>query len=178
MFFHTYQNYEIMERLRGRPDAAANVFGSPEYPSIRGTVAFYQLSDKVLVQANFIGLPDQVQLSEEGKPCGGSILGFHIHAGSSCTGNDTDPFADAGAHYDSTLTKPGDTKGCPHPYHAGDLPPLFVNDGSAFMIVATNRFTVKEILGRAVIVHAHPDDFHTQPAGDADGKIACGIIRR
>lgn len=51
-------------------------------------------------------------------------------------GNDTDPFADAGAHYDSTLTKSGDTDGCPHPYQAGDLRPLFVNDSSAFMIVA------------------------------------------
>lgn len=81
MFFHTYQNYEIMERLQGRPDAAANVFGSPEYPSIRGTVAFYQLSDKVLVQANFIGLPDQVQLSEEGKPLRWKYFGIPYTCG-------------------------------------------------------------------------------------------------
>lgn len=177
MFFHTYRNQEMIERLQGRADAVANVFGSWKYRTIRGTVAFYQLADKVLVQASFVGLPDQTQLSPEGKPCGGSILGFHIHAGGSCTGNDTDPFADAGAHYDNTLTGPDDTQGCPHPYHAGDLPPLFVNNGTAFMVVATNRFTVEEIVGRTVIVHAHPDDFHSQPAGDADGKIACGVIR-
>ncbi len=175
MFFHTYQNPEIMTRLRGRADAAAKVLGSREYRAIRGIVSFYQLADQVLVQANFVGLPDEIRQSQGNGTCGGSILGLHIHAGGSCTGNDTDPFADAGSHYDKTLTAGG--VGCPHPYHAGDLPPLFVNNGSAVMIVATNRFTVEEILGRTVIVHAHVDDFHSQPAGDAGGRIACGVIR-
>ncbi|MCI8611155.1 MAG: superoxide dismutase family protein [Clostridiales bacterium] len=164
-----------MTRLRGRADAAAKVLGSREYRAIRGIVSFYQLADQVLVQANFVGLPDEIRQSQGNGTCGGSILGLHIHAGGSCTGNDTDPFADAGSHYDKTLTAGG--VGCPHPYHAGDLPPLFVNNGSAFMIVATNRFTVEEILGRTVIVHAHVDDFHSQPAGDAGGRIACGVIR-
>lgn len=177
MFFHTYKNIEILERLQGKADAVARMFGSREFRAIRGTVAFYQMPGKVLVQASFIGLPDQIQLTPGGAPCAGSILGFHIHAGGSCTGNETDPFADAGAHYDSTLTASGDMPGCPHPYHAGDLPPLLVNNGTAYMVVATNRFTVEEILGRTVIVHAHADDFRSQPAGDADGRIACGIIR-
>lgn len=177
MFFHTYQNPKFMERLRGRADAMARVMGSREYRTIRGVVSFYQLTDQVLVQASFIGLPDMFQQSQgTDMPCGGSILGLHIHAGGSCTGNDTDPFADAGSHYDNTLTAQGG--GCPHPYHAGDLPPLFVNNGSAYMVVATNRFTVEEILGRTVIVHAHVDDFHSQPAGDAGGRIACGVIQR
>lgn len=171
MFFHTYKNNDILERLSGKADAYARVFGSREYRAVRGMVAFYQMPDKVLVQVQFIGLPDQVQHTEDGKPCGGSILGFHIHTGGSCTGNETDPFADAGGHYDNNA------QGCPHPYHAGDLPPLFVNNGTAFMVVATNRFTVEEILGRTVIVHAHPDDFHSQPAGDSGGRIACGMIR-
>ncbi|MCI8472949.1 MAG: superoxide dismutase family protein [Clostridiales bacterium] len=177
MFFHTYKNNDILERLGGRADAYARVFGSREYRTIRGTVEFYQMPDKVLVQAHFIGLPDQIQQSPSGKPCGGSILGFHIHAGGSCTGNETDPFADAGGHYDNTVTASGNMQGCPHPYHAGDLPPLFVNNGTAYMVVATNRFTVEEILGHTVIVHAHPDDFHSQPAGDSGSRIACGIIR-
>lgn len=178
MFYHTYQNFEIMRRLRGRPDAVANVFGSPAYPSVRGTVAFYQLPGEVLVQANFIGLPDREHLAGKEEGCGDGILGFHIHAGKHCTGNADDPFADAGAHYDNMAPESGGTGGCPHPYHAGDLPPLFVNDGSAFMIVATNRFAVKEILGRTVIVHARADDFRSQPSGDADGRIACGVIQR
>lgn len=175
MFFHTYQNPEIIARLRGHADAVAKVLGSREYRAIRGMVSFYQLSNQVLVQANFVGLPDEIRQSQNGRACGGSVLGLHIHTGGSCTRNDTDPFADAGSHYDNTLIA-GDGE-CPHPYHAGDLPPLFVNDGSAFMIVATNRFTVEEVVGRTVIVHAHVDDFHSQPAGDAGGRIACGVIR-
>ena len=56
--------------------------------------------------------------------------------------------------------------------------PIFVNDGTAWGAFVTTRFTIREILGRAVIVHAMPDDFHTQPSGDSGEKIACGIIRR
>jgi hypothetical protein len=32
------------------------------------------------------------------------------------------------------------------------------------------------ILGRGVIVHANPDDFKTQPTGNAGGRVACGVI--
>ena len=34
----------------------------------------------------------------------------------------------------------------------------------------------KSAIGRAVVVHAKPDDLKTQPSGDAGGRIACGVI--
>ena len=34
------------------------------------------------------------------------------------------------------------------------------------------------ILDRSVIVHRMPDDFKTQPSGDAGTKIGCGVIRK
>ena len=46
------------------------------------------------------------------------------------------------------------------------------------MKVLTGRFHVGEVLGKTVILHAQPDDFHTQPSGNAGTKIACGVIRR
>ena len=58
--------------------------------------------------------------------------------------NETDPFADAKGHYNPN--------NCAHPYHAGDLPPVFSNKGSAFNAVLTNRFHVREVLGRVVTV--------------------------
>lgn len=102
--------------------------------------------------------------------CKGRIFGFHIHSGSRCSGNGSDPFADTDGHYN-----PG---GCEHPYHAGDMPPLFGSDGCAYLVFLTNRFTVNEVIGRTVVIHDMPDDFTSQPAGNAGNKIACGVICR
>ena len=93
---------------------------------------------------------------------------MHIHSGMSCTGNKTDNFADAMTHYNPD--------NCPHPYHAGDMPPIFGVNGTAFSVFLTDRFSVKEIIGKSVIIHANPDDFTTQPSGNSGEKIACGII--
>ena len=141
--------------------AAAVIRGSADYPQIYGTVALRQTSMGVLVTAQIYGLP------YEGE-CSTGVFGFHIHSGESCSGNDTDPFADADRHYNP--------KNCPHPYHAGDLPPLFGNHGYAFMSVLTDRFSVNEIIGKVIIIHSKPDDFKTQPSGDSGEKIACGRI--
>ena len=32
--------------------------------------------------------------------------------------------------------------------------------------------------GTALIVHAAPDDYSTQPCGDAGDRIACGVIEQ
>lgn len=143
-------------------NAIAQIKGSIKYPKITGTVQFYQCKSGVLVTARIFNLP----FSNE--PCSNRIYGFHIHEGNSCTGNMEDPFADSMTHYNPT--------NCPHPYHAGDLPPLFGNKGHAYMSVLTDRFTVNEIIGKTVIIHAQPDDFKTQPSGNSGEKIACGII--
>ena len=58
----------------------------------------------------------------------------------------------------------------------GDLPPLLSCNGNAYMTVKTDRFKVKDIIGRTVIIHYRADDFRTQPSGDSGEKIACGII--
>lgn len=146
------------------PQATAHILGSGKYPDLRGVVSFYDIGYAVLVTSTFLGFP-----YESGK-CRYPVLGFHIHEGTSCTGTAEDPFADAGTHYN-----PGD---CEHPMHAGDLPSIFVNEGSSWGAVVTCRFSIKEVLGRVIIVHAMPDDFHTQPSGSSGEKIACGIIRR
>lgn len=153
-----------MERNFYRPAHATAVLqGSGEYPGIKGAVCFYQTGQGVLVTAEVTGLPIG------GDSCDTPIFAFHIHEGGRCTGNAADPFADVRTHYNPDE--------CAHPYHAGDLPPLFGNNGYAFMAVLTDRFTVSEILGRTVVIHRDPDDFHTQPAGNAGVKIACGEIR-
>lgn len=42
---------------------------------------------------------------------------------------------------------------CKHPYHSGDLPPLFSKSGQAWMSVYIQKFTPGQIVGRTVIIH-------------------------
>lgn len=148
--------------MRKGPHAVAYLNGSPDYPKIQATVEFYQTKAGVLVSAYASGLPTADDI------CKKPIFAMHIHSGSRCSGNETDYFADAMTHYNPN--------GCAHPYHAGDMPPLFGVNGYAFSMFLTDRFSVKEVLGRTVIIHSNPDDFTTQPAGNSGEKIACGII--
>ena len=150
--------------LSNFPFAKAIIQGSPDYPKIHGAVNFYQLSQGVVVAADINGLP-----MGDGK-CGCRVFAFHIHEGESCTGTKNEPLANTGGHYD-----PED---CPHPCHAGDMPPLFGNSGRAWLAFLTDRIKVEEIVGKTVVIHSAPDDFTTQPSGNSGSKIACGAIER
>ena len=156
------RNNSLYSALHKPAKAVAFVSGSPKHPSIRGSVRFFGVRGKVFVRAEITGLPEGT------KPCASPIFAIHIHEGTECTGNETDAFANAGGHYNPY--------NCLHPYHAGDMPPLFGVNGSAFSAFLTDRFTIPEILGKALIIHASPDDFTTQPSGSSGEKIACGVI--
>lgn len=145
------------------PTATAVVEGSPAFPEIQGTVKLFDTDGGTVVFAEIDGLPAPPDA------CAAPVFGFHIHDGGACTGDAEDPFASAGAHFNP--------HGCPHPHHAGDLPPLFGCDGIAVCAFLTDRFTVADVIGKAVVIHSSPDDFTTQPSGNAGKKIACGIIR-
>ena len=148
-----YKNNEIhlCSLLQGLPGAVAVMSGRAENSEIYGTVKFYQAIGGVLIVADILGLPTSHEA------CKSPIFAFHIHGGSSCSGNGEDPFANAGSH-------------------AGDMPPLFGANGRAFLAFLTDRFTLNEILGKTVIIHDGVDDFSTQPSGNAGKKIACGVI--
>lgn len=154
----------LLSTLRSQPQAAASIAGSRNYPGISGAVRLYQTNKGVIVFVEISGLP------QSDSPCQERVFGFHIHEGTDCGGNMDDPFADAMTHYNPD--------NCEHPNHAGDLPPLFGNSGLALSLFLTNRFSINEVIGRAVIIHDHPDDFTTQPSGNSGTKIACGVIRR
>lgn len=133
------------------PYAVAEIFGNAQNPKLKGTVSFYEVYGGTFVVADVKNLPK-----------GGSFHGFHIHAGDSCME------MKEGGHYNPTNQ--------PHPQHAGDMPPLLANNGMAFSAFYTNRFYPEDIVGKVVIIHASPDDFKTQPSGNAGTIIACGKI--
>ena len=149
--------------LRMEPAAYASLLGSEAYPDVHGSVYFYPFWDGSLVIAEAAGLPFSDQV------CGSRIFGFHIHQGSLCEDGGPEPFSSAGSHYDRGR--------CPHPFHSGDLPPLFGNNGYALCMFYTGRFTPEEAVGHTVIIHDGPDDFTSQPAGNSGTRMACGEIR-
>ena len=145
------------------PQARASINGSILYPDIKGDIWFYNTEYGIFVIADIEGLPNP------NGNCKSPIFAMHIHEGGSCSGNNTDPFANAGMHYNPSV--------CPHPYHAGDLPPLFGVNGNSFLATLTNRFNINEIIGKTIIIHSMPDDFKSQPSGNSGNKIACGEIK-
>ena len=149
-------------KIKQKPFAFARIKGSSTYPSINGIIYFYKAHIGTVVSVQLQGLPTSDTI------CKSPIFAIHIHSGGNCTGDETDPFANAMTHYN-----PND---CPHPYHAGDMPPVFGVDGFGFSDFLTNRFSVEEIIKKTVILHSSPDNFTTQPSGNSGEKIACGVI--
>jgi superoxide dismutase, Cu-Zn family len=103
--------------------------------------------------------------------------GLHIHEKGDCSSGDG---MSAGAHFDPH----GKPHGIPgsKDSHAGDLPALKANKaGRANINVELDTISLKpgptNIIGRAVIVHAAPDDYKTQPTGNAGARLACGVIQ-
>lgn len=104
--------------------------------------------------------------------------GFHIHETGDCSSPDA---SSAGGHFN-----PGNTPHGKHGHnlqHAGDLPSLRANaSGMAVVQYETAQISLgngtNNVAGRALIVHAEPDDFTSQPTGNAGARLACAIIQR
>lgn len=129
-----------------------------------GEATFEEAGDRVRVVIFVQGL----------KP--GQEHGLHIHEGADCSGD----AMGAKGHF-NPLGKPhGLPSGAAS--HAGDLPALKSNKaGRANIQVEMDSISLKpgptNIIGRAVVVHADPDDYKTQPTGNSGARIACGVIQ-
>lgn len=88
-------------------DAKAHIKGGKKYPLIDGIVTFNETKNGVLVTAKVNGLPQSMD------KCKGRFFGFHIHEGTTCSGNSTDEFANAKSHLNPT--------NCSHPFHMGEM---------------------------------------------------------
>ena len=109
------------------------------------------------------------------------LHGFHLHQNPSCApgidkGKSVAAFA-AGGHYDPRGSK---RHGLPWgDGHLGDLPALFVDaEGKANQPVLAPRLKLKDVSGRALIVHAGGDNHadHPAPLGGGGARMACGVI--
>jgi len=103
--------------------------------------------------------------------------GLHIHEVGDCSSGDG---MSTKGHF-NPYGKPHAHAGTPE-RHAGDLPSLKAGkDGRAKVDVMLDVITIApgpgSIVDRGLIVHADPDDYKTQPTGNAGARIACGVIK-
>jgi Cu-Zn family superoxide dismutase len=131
-----------------------------------GEVRFSQMGNKVWVQVEVRGLKP---LAEHG---------FHVHEKGDCSSGDG---MSTGGHFNPLNHGHGAHGQASH--HAGDLPSLVADaQGNAQLRFESNTITVgsgaTDIVGRGLIVHRDPDDFKTQPTGNAGPRLACAVIVR
>lgn len=106
--------------------------------------------------------------------------GVHLHTVGACEAPD---FESAGGHLDPEGRQHGTQN--PAGAHLGDLPNVTVGGTGAGTVSATLRGPREAVLSRlfdadgtAVVVHAGPDDYRTDPSGNSGTRIACGVLTR
>ncbi len=145
------------------PATAVSTLAPTSGNQANGTVHLVQEGEHVVVRARVAGLAPNRE------------HGFHVHEKGDCSAPDA---SSAGEHL-NPQGKPHGPQQADH--HAGDLPSLKA-DASG---VADTSFEVKgtllgtgaaDLIGKAFVVHADPDDYMSQPSGNAGKRIACGVI--
>lgn len=148
-----------------RPPQATAQLQSAAEQKVSGELLFYQQdSGPVLLKVKVAGL----------KP--NSEHGFHVHMTGDCSKAD---FSSAGGHFNPQQHAHGAQTA---EHHAGDIPNLNANaDGVVDTQITLTQLSLlpgtNNIIGKAVIIHANPDDYRSQPAGNSGARIACAVIR-
>ena len=154
----------VQKSVTKTPGASATLLPTRGHET-RGTLRFTQGAEMVVITGTISGLSP-------------GLHALHIHEKGNCTAPDA---SSAGGHFNP--------HGAPHggPYdaghHAGDLGNITAgDDGVAEISIEADRLSLgtekHSIIGRSVIVHAGPDDYKTQPSGNAGGRVACGLISK
>jgi Cu-Zn family superoxide dismutase len=133
-----------------------------------GPVRLTQEPEGTRIVATLVGLPVGVH-------------GVHLHAVGRC---DPPGFTTAGAHFNPDMKQHGTLN--PAGTHAGDLPNITVGDDrkASYDAVAKGLrmgdgpAPLLGLDGAAIVIHAAPDDYKTDPSGNSGARIACGILAR
>ena len=154
------------EQVAGEPapPQASALLAPTQGNAVQGNVVFRQEADgSIRVIAEVSGLAP-------------GSHGFHVHEKGDCSAPDG---SSAGGHFNPHNAAHGKVGEGTH--HAGDLPSLEAgDDGNAKLNVVLSGITLTGddgIVGRGLIVHADPDDYVSQPTGNAGARIACAVIQ-
>jgi Cu-Zn family superoxide dismutase len=146
-----------------KPDASAEI-GPASGSSVAGTATFTKLaSGGVHLEADVTGLTPGEH-------------GFHVHEVGDCSAPDA---TSAKGHFNPNGMPHGGQDG---EHHMGDMQNMVADaDGKAHYSGDFASLAIGsgegDILGRAVVIHAAPDDYKTQPAGNSGKRVACGVIK-
>ncbi|MFJ1380116.1 superoxide dismutase family protein [Capnocytophaga canimorsus] len=134
--------------------------------NVSGTAVFTQKGDKVMLTVHVSGLT-------------AGEHAIHLHEKADCSSADG---TSTGGHWNPTFENHGKW-GAPEGFHRGDIGNLTADEnGNAHLEFETDLWCIgcdddtKNIVGKAVIIHAATDDFVTQPTGNAGGRVSCGGI--
>jgi len=130
--------------------------------AVAGKVSFSETAGRLRVEATVSGLTPGEH-------------GFHIHEAGDCSAPDA---SSAKGHFNPMAKAHGHHAGMER--HGGDMPNLVANaTGEARYSAEIEGLTLNGmtgVVGRSVVIHADPDDYKSQPAGNSGKRIACGVI--
>ncbi len=152
----------------------------PVYASEQAHADIIDSKGRSLGHAELKQTPNGVLITLELTIPGKQERAFHIHEVGVC---DAPDFASAGGHFNPRGLAHGLKSG--HGHHAGDMPNLFfpesgelkqqIFNSQVSLIAGEDGYLLDED-GSSFIIHAGPDDYATDPSGEAGGRIACGVI--
>lgn len=145
--------------------SAVAVLSAKSGSAVTGEVSFTESDGIVMMKATLSGLA-----------AGNHAI--HIHAIGDCSAEDG---KSAGGHWNPTDENHG--KWGEAPFHRGDIGNLVADaNGNGSVERETDLWCLdcedetKNIIGKAIIIHAGPDDFSSQPSGAAGPRVGCGEI--
>jgi Cu-Zn family superoxide dismutase len=143
------------------PGASASLMASSG-STVSGSVSFTEIDGKMRIEAQVAGLTPGEH-------------GFHVHEIGDCSAADA---SSAKGHFNPAGKTHGHHGSEEH--HGGDMPNLIANaQGEARYSAEVKGLSLNGttgVLGRSVVIHADPDDYKSQPAGNSGKRIACGVI--
>ncbi len=154
------------------PPRDARGAGAAEFPAVNTVLKAADGADRGTATLTMVDGRMRLAVNASGLMRG--VHGVHIHATGKCEGP---AFASAGAHWNPTMKMHG--RDNPMGAHDGDLPNLMIGTDGRGSISIDVPGTVAQLLdadGAAVVIHADPDDYKTDPSGNSGGRIACGVL--
>jgi Cu-Zn family superoxide dismutase len=147
----------------GAAERAMAKLKNPKGESV-GEVRLMETPHGTLLHARFSNLPPGAHA-------------FHVHTVGKCE----PPFKSSGGHFNPGGKKHGFLAA--DGLHAGDMPNIHVPASGSLEIEVLNTLlkldsSLFDADGAAIVLHEGPDDYKTDPAGAAGGRIACGVISR